>query len=288
MIEPQIYKGISADSERILYSPSSFARESLFFLQETGILKAKSSHSSSRQYLDSFLLLLVLSGSGTVNQNGAVFPLRKGDCAFLNCIEPYSHHTNDDPWTLRWVHFNGSNMSSIHRKFLERSGSVRFSVSDLRLYTDLFQQLYDSSVSDSYVRDMEIHQAISFLLTAAMKDCWNTDSHHIQQATNLRIEPVRQYLFSHYKEKISLEELSSRFFISKFYLSRLFREQYGMSVSDYILDLRIRHAKELLRFSALSLNEIAEQCGFYDLPYFSRTFKKAEGISPSAYRKQWI
>ena len=60
-----------------------------------------------------------------------------------------------------------------------------------------------------------------------------------------------------------------------------------MTVNDYLLQSRISHAKELLRFSDLAIEEIGENCGITPLYYFSRIFKQVEGISPREYRKKW-
>ena len=178
-------------------------------------------------------------------------------------------------------------MNAIYQKYLERSGSVLFHPEEPAVYAQILQALSDAALSDSYVRDMEIHQNLSSLLTQIMKDCWNPEITKPNYYSNSNTEMLRSYLSEHYMEKISLDELSSTFFLSKFYLTKLFKEQYGVTISEYILDQRIHHAKELLRFSNKSLDEIASECGFYDLPYFSRKFKKAEGITPSAYRNQW-
>ena len=287
MNKPQLFQGATADSTRILYTPSPFARENLFYLQEAGSLRAKAPHVSHRDYLDSCLFILVESGTGTVTVGERQYALSAGDAVLISCAEPYTHSTSEDPWTLRWVHFNGPTMSAVYRKFLERSGSIFFSPPDPDSYLEILNKLSDTALSDSYVRDMEIHQYLSALLTGIMKDCWNPETVRKDSSAASEIERLRAYLSEHSSEKISLDDLSARFFLSKFYLSKRFREQYGITISDYVLDLRIHHAKELLRFSDLSLDEIAAECGFFDLPYFSRKFKKTEGITPSAYRNQW-
>ena len=288
MSENQFFTGETGHSRRILYTPSPFARENLFYLQETGSLSADKVHIKERSYLDSFLFLMVVQGSGTVVTAGTSYALTAGDCMFIDCHHPYSHESSADLWTLRWAHFNGSTMRALYEKFLERSGSPRYTLMEKESYEDLLKRLFGTAGSQSYVRDMEIHELLSILLTKIMKDCWNenrmvTGGHPVRSLT-----PVLQYLQEHYREKITLDELAERFFINKYYLTRRFKEEYGITISDYILSLRIREAKEILRFSGDSLETIAERCGFYDLAYFSRKFKKAEGISPSAFRKQWM
>ncbi|MBR2761815.1 MAG: helix-turn-helix domain-containing protein [Solobacterium sp.] len=287
MSENLLFQGETVHSQRILYTPSPFAKNNLFYLQETGSLRAAKVHKSARSWLDSYLFLLITEGSGTVVSGNSACSLKQGDCVFLDCHIPYWHESSEDLWSLRWVHFSGTTMPSIYRKFMERSGSCRFSAADVSRCTFLLDTLFALGNSESYVRDMELHETLSGLLTMIMKDCWS-DTNNPRSHSLHNLEAVVTWLHEHYTEKISLDELSERFFINKYYLTRLFKRQYGMTISDFILELRIRRSKELLRFSGESMEAIAEQCGFYDLAYFSRKFKKTEGTSPSVYRRQWL
>ena len=89
-------------SNRILYTPSSFARTSLLHLQEIGELEAKKSHMSSRSNLASFLFFTVISGAGRLEYGGKEYKLGAGDCVFIDRHNPYSHTTDpDNLWTLR-------------------------------------------------------------------------------------------------------------------------------------------------------------------------------------------
>ena len=100
------------DSCRILSTPSSFAKETLFYIQEIGRLKSLKSHTSKRESLDSYLYIIVISGSGIFTYNGCSFNVNSGDHIFIDCKRPYSHKSsNQDPWELLWVHFNGPLMN---------------------------------------------------------------------------------------------------------------------------------------------------------------------------------
>ena len=68
---------------------------------------------------------------------------------------------------------------------------------------------------------------------------------------------------------------------------KLFNESYGITINNYINNLRITKAKQLLRFSDMRIEEIGHAVGMEDANYFSRAFKKIEGISPSEYGKMW-
>ena len=91
-------------------------------------------------------------------------------------------------------------------------------------------------------------------------------------------------------KKMSIEEIANYIYNEDFGAkaqTRLFKEQFGVSIGVFLTERRITHAKYLLRFSDTSIDSIAASCGFDDPNYFSRTFKHVEGISPSKFRKLW-
>ena len=98
---------------------------------------------------------------------------------------------------------------------------------------------------------------------------------------------IKKHLDVHYAEKITLDDLAKRFFINKFYLSKIFKETYGTTVNNYLISKRITRAKQLLPFTDMTVDEIGVAVGMGDANYFSRMFRKVEGSSPSEYRKQW-
>lgn len=89
------------------------------------------------------------------------------------------------------------------------------------------------------------------------------------------------------RTKITLESLAAQFYINKYYLAKAFREQYGQSINACLLNLRITRAKQLLRFSGKTVEEIGREVGMDSPAYFSQVFKDVEGVSPKQYREQW-
>ena len=83
------YHGEYVSSNRVLYTPSEFARENLLYLQEIGQVHARRPHTSSHPDLSSYLFLMVLSGSGTLSYLGQQYTLSEGGCALLNCKNEY-------------------------------------------------------------------------------------------------------------------------------------------------------------------------------------------------------
>lgn len=105
--------------------------------------------------------------------------------------------------------------------------------------------------------------------------------------------PVNQSILSkiiremqeHYTENISLSGLADKYGISAGHLSKLLKEEMGISFSEYLTSKRIQKARELLQDETLSIDAIAEMVGYNDYFYFTKVFKKQMGISPSKLRK---
>lgn len=107
----------------------------------------------------------------------------------------------------------------------------------------------------------------------------------VQTAKHGKVHEVAEYLTLHCETGESLEQLAKRFYVSKSYLSRIFREVTGFSVNEYRSLARIRRARELLAGSEYSITEISEMLGFESVTYFERVFKKHGGGTPLKYRK---
>lgn len=279
--------GADVDSKRIIYTPSDFARTSLFYLQETGELRAKRRHVSSRSDLSSYLFLIVESGSGVINYKGEEHTLTSGDCAFIDCRKRYSHSTSDELWSLRWVHFNGPNLGSVYEKYISRGGKAVFRTSKPELYRELLSELFSIADAENFVRDMRINERLSALLVALMEESVYTEGEDIGGKA-MRVQEVKDYLDEHYTEKITLDFLAERFYINKYYLLEIFGRRYGMGINKYLISMRINKSKGLLRFSDMTVEQIAYECGMNSPHYFSRVFKDVEGVSPSEYRKSWV
>jgi len=100
------------------------------------------------------------------------------------------------------------------------------------------------------------------------------------------VKKTVKHMNKHFKEKMTLEDSANHFHVNKSYLSALFKQEMGRSFTEYLTLLRIREAKKLLKDTALNLTNIAYQCGFSDQSYFSKVFRKVEGLTPKEYRKQ--
>lgn len=98
-------------------------------------------------------------------------------------------------------------------------------------------------------------------------------------------ESVRRYIDANCSEDISLEQLAQFSHVNKYYLVHAFSNVYGISPINYLMRARVEKAKTLLSTTDFSLSVISRSCGFSSSSYFSQTFKKLSGMSPSAFRR---
>lgn len=102
------------------------------------------------------------------------------------------------------------------------------------------------------------------------------------------IELITGYIHSHYRERFSLEDISVKFGISPSHLSRSFYKKTGIHFIEYVNQVKINKAKQLLINSNMIISEIFEDIGYDNLEHFSRVFKKYVGVSPSKYRSEIV
>ena len=103
--------------------------------------------------------------------------------------------------------------------------------------------------------------------------------------TNL-ITQMNTFIEAHYTEDISLTQIAEMLHYNPSYLSRVYKEQTGKALMNYINELRIYQAKKMLQESAIKISEVAHRIGFNSTKYFNQVFKKTVGISASTYREE--
>ena len=107
------------------------------------------------------------------------------------------------------------------------------------------------------------------------------------RVSNHIVDQIQAYIAEHYAEKLTLTGIASQFYISPYYLSRLFKKSINLSLIEYINGVRIKAAQNLIEKSNESISDIAEKTGFLTTAHFRRVFKDATGLSPQQYRQYY-
>ena len=152
-------------SNRILHTPSEFAKNNLLYVQEVGTLKSLKSHCCKRENLDSFLILIVLSGSGVLTYQDEFYNLKASDIALIDCKQPYSHQSSEDePWELMWVHFNGISAQGYVDYYHHKAGSIVLTLNSIVEFRKLIAELMTVQTQDDYTTEVVSAKIIAELL----------------------------------------------------------------------------------------------------------------------------
>ncbi|OCT16269.1 DNA-binding response regulator [Paenibacillus pectinilyticus] len=110
--------------------------------------------------------------------------------------------------------------------------------------------------------------------------------HHAASGSDRSVEVALQYMRTHYHDDLSLEKVASIVYLNPVYFSQLFKQKTGQGFKDFVINLRLEQAKQLLLNPKLKLADVAERIGYQDMRHFSQVFKKKYGVTPSEFRQE--
>ena len=164
-------------------------------------------------------------------------------------------------------------MNTLCRKAAEYGGVHPLYIDDLSTrFAHLINQIGTAADLDALTGEM-LH-----------KYCLLVKNHAMQGYSAVTKEII-SYIDFHYADNLSLHFFAERFHLSRTYLSGLFRKETGVTLTDFIHQVRMRQAITLINSSVLPVTAIAAACGYNDVSYFIRIFKRFYGLSPRQYRK---
>lgn len=200
------------------------------------------------------------------NLNYAISNQSKSDTkSILQDFEDYIYQNNFG--INECVYFWNQLYSLLHQKFADNVENLELGFSDHRQIYHRFRSLtsmceyLDQVISALYVPDE------SFLIS------------------NQSFKNILDYINKHYSENLQLKELASKFYLNASYCCELFKKTTGKKFSEYLIDLRLKKACELLLDTDLTIQEISILTGYSDYYYFNRGFKKNFGVTPAQYKK---
>ncbi|MDR6551229.1 helix-turn-helix domain-containing protein [Paenibacillus qinlingensis] len=275
----------SDDSIRFIASPSSFAKTNLFYIQEIGHFHTLPGYFTEREGLDSYLIAYILRGTGELTFQNKSYPLGTNQLFFIHC-DHYHHYAANpqEPLELLWVHLNGSSTAAYYEQYAAAHDPVL--------------QLSNDSTASSLIRQsLQIQQqrsAATELLTSKLLVELLTEIVLSAQQISLSksdkpdyIDAICQTLQLRFIESISLDELAQEYAVSKYHMAKRFKQYTGLSPHEYLIGIRMTHAKELLKYSDIPVSAIAAAVGIDNVSHFINLFKDRTGDTPLVYRKKW-
>ena len=130
----------------------------------------------------------------------------------------------------------------------------------------------------------QLHELRTWFTDKVMESCRNILSKRAERSNSI-IENAKEYITQHFNKDISLDDVSRAVNISPYYFSKIFKEDTGENFIEYLTNIRMEKAKELLETTEYSMKEICSMVGYSDPNYFSRSFKKNVGVTPTEFKE---
>lgn len=256
-----------------------------FYLLYCGYAECKPLHHFGPAVRPNHIIHFILSGKGDYYVGDKQYTLHKGQ-GFL--IEPdvLTRYQADkkDPWTYIWIGFSGEKCQEILRSLCLGSDDLIFHSNkgnELKEIIIEMLKLNTISISNEYRLQSLLYLFISLLA--------ENSSPLIEEGISKEKTYIRksvEFIQTHYNQPIKVSDVANYVSLNRSYISTLFQKATGISMQQYLTHFRITKAVELLSLTDLSIEQIAESCGYSDPLVFSKAFKKLKNQTPSAYRKE--
>ena len=198
--------------------------------------------------------------------------------------EQHYEYFGKDKTEVYWVHFTGSNVKNILRRYDIPLGTPVFYSGTSAIYAYLFKEMINElqTCRTGYEELLTMYlQQILILVQRIRLERRPSVNTHIQE----EMEYARRYFNEHYNERINIEEYAESRNMSVSWFQRNFKQIVNCSPMQYLLTIRMNNAASLLELTDYSMAEISTIVGYDNPLYFSRLFKKQNRVSPSEYRK---
>jgi AraC-like DNA-binding protein len=187
--------------------------------------------------------------------------------------------------------FSQTNTLSLRQFFSKYNGVLELNEKDQKhveyLLFGIVKEIQGKSPGYEFMAKQKLAELLLLSLRRKQENTDNTfkKGATAQTAKHIKVHEVAEYITKNYSQTESLEDLAKRFFVSRCYLSRIFKEVTGFTVNEYINIHRIQKGQDLLVNSDYNITEISDLLGYESITYFEKVFKKYTETTPLKYRK---
>ncbi len=227
-------------------------------------------------------IMFVKEGGGNIMIDDTLYPIKKGDIVIYNPLTNHAEHFNKE--TCDEVMFFGFSRLNVECFSPGTLCDGKFKILHSGKYFDEFSFYCDQLLKEKNNKEFQYSTISENLLNILISYILRlSDDTKITENTNT-CNQIKDYLDKNYTSNKSIDDICRDLYINKYYLTHLFKDAMGVPPLKYMITKRINLAKNLLKNTDLSVEEIGAKCGYVDSTYFIKVFKKAEGISPLDYR----
>lgn len=225
----------------------------------------------------------VTDGTFSITINGKTYKAKPGDWFFIPAgIKHNYHNFPDKPMAKYWMHFDIFPANELMNDF---NVNYHVKVKNTAEITNLFSEF--SKICESYLFSdiLKVKAIILNLISKYLSLAGKQKVISVRDAQNENLHEVLTFINNNYNKNLSTAILAKISHLHPTHFIRTFKNKMAQTPQQYIINIRMEHAKHLLLKSALSIAEIAERVGYDDPAHFSKLFKKFFSFSPLQYRK---
>ncbi|MEF2244204.1 helix-turn-helix domain-containing protein [Paenibacillus sp. IITD108] len=232
--------------------------------------------------IENHLLIFITDGMMDYFVNGEKFTLCKGDALYVPMGALRSaRHMAKQKHEMYVAHFHYEK-ESYTLPVLEESLGRQAAIFNQAYYSQRFSLLTQQWLRKHNFYQVACHYNLLELLTLLNIEL----THQENPAANNLVMQIQEYIADHYREKIELKKLAKLVDRTPSYISTVFHTVTGQTITEYIQQIRLSAARDLLTKSHMTIGEISNYLGFCEQSYFNKVFKKAIGVPPSAFMKE--
>ena len=229
-------------------------------------------------------IMFVREGQGKIAVGKTEFPVAKGDVVVFNPGTKHCEFWENGNTSVTFLGISNLNIDGLKPSCLCKDDfAIMRSYGDYEVLCFYLDRLFAEKEIKS-----SLSASISKHLLNIIISCVLRLSEDTEKATEYKktYSDIKHFMDEHYTEIDSIDNLCREFFINKYYLTHLFKDAYGIPPLQYVIQKRMALAKHLLVNTNSRVDEVSASCGYSDVAYFCRLFKKTEGITPLKFRKQ--
>jgi AraC-like DNA-binding protein len=240
-------------------------------------------HRMLRQRHDDNLMLYCVGGGGFLQTDDWQGRVRPGDVVLLPQGLGHEYAADDeDPWTLYWVHFQGSSTGIFAQHLGYREGrplvQAGLSPALLAAFNNLMGVRRTGYSTRAFINAAN---QLRHLFSQMAMEISNTQAH---EQHNFSLDAIQDFMLEHIDRPLDLDTLAQAANLSKYHFCNKYKRLTGYSPIKHFLNMKMEQACHLLDSTDYSVKAIASQMGYEDPLYFSRQFSKIIGLPPRAYR----
>lgn len=249
-----------------------------FFITLAGITYPNENYKITRPNSPCLCVEYILEGEGCVICGDKKTYPKKGDAYLLPPGKDHYYFSDSkNPWKKMWFNAGGSLINNLLAVY-NPSGTVLFHNCDIK---NFLYEIFEAGEN----RDLTPHQKHEHSAVIFHKILQYMQNNTFKSGLSEEIELLKGYISDNITKNITLKELSKLVYLSESQVIRIFKRDLGKTPYEYIIDLKLNRAKNLLINTNLMIKQIAFELGFSDEHYFSYLFKEKTGKTPSQFRK---